>query len=336
MYGDTMLNVDLERFWLAHQASGAAASLLLHPNDHPHDSDLVEVDAQNRIVAFLPYPHDSARFYANLVNAALYVFNRDALRPYANAVEYPDFGKHFFPFLLGRGVSLHGYRSPEYIKDAGTPERLDKVNEDYQAGRIGRGSLITPLPAVFLDRDGTLNRDVPYISKPEQLELLEGAAAAIRRLNQADVRVVVITNQPVVARGGCTEQELSEIHRKLETVLGSDGAYLDAIYYCPHHPHKGFAGERADLKVVCNCRKPATGLIDRAVNELHIDLSRSWFVGDTTVDLKTAANAGIRSILLRTGWGGSDARYTVCPEAVLSDLPAAVDFLLSDHRLEHP
>ena len=336
MYGDTMLNVDLERFWLAHQASRAAASLLLHPNDHPQDSDLVEVDAQNRIIAFHPYPHDSGRYYANLVNAALYAFNRDALRIDAKAAEYPDFGKHLFPFLLGRGVHLHGYRSPEYIKDAGTPERLDKVNADYEAGRIGRGSFTTRLPAVFLDRDGTLNRDVPFISEPGQLELLEGVSAAIRRLNRADVRVVVITNQPVVARGDCTEHTLTQIHRKLETLLGSEGAYLDAIYYCPHHPHKGYPGERPDLKVVCNCRKPATGLIDGAVKDLNIDVSRSWFVGDTTIDLKTAANAGIRSVLLKTGRGGSDATYPVFPEAVLPDLQAAVEFLLSDHRLEHP
>src|ERR1700735_4868832 len=195
MYGDTMLNVHLRRFWDAHAAPDAA-TLFLHPNDHPQDSDLVELDEGGHVVAFHPYPHDPQRYYSNLVNAALYVVDRNSLDAYAGSTAFPDFGKHLFPHLLREGFGLGGYRSPEYIKDAGTPERLDKVTADYESGRIARGSFATAAPAVFLDRDGTLNREVSYVKSPAELEMLPGVAVAIRRLNRAGVRAVVITNQP--------------------------------------------------------------------------------------------------------------------------------------------
>lgn len=330
MYGDTMLNVDLERFAKAQQESGAPLSLLLHPNDHPQDSDLVEVDDHHRVLAFHPLPRASARYYPNLVNAALYCMDRSVLMPYRESRAFPDFGKHLFPHLLAQGVHLHGYRSPEYIKDAGTPERLDAVNRDLESGRIENGSFSTPAPAVFLDRDGTLNEAAGYVCKPEQLRLLEGVAQAIRRLNVSGFRVVVVTNQPVIARGQCSEQELTEIHNKLETELALNAAFLDGIFYCPHHPHKGYPGERPELKVECSCRKPAAGLIRQATQQLNLDLARSWLIGDSSRDIQAASNAGLRSILVRTGQAGKDGVGSATADFVCSDLPAAITLLLSD------
>ena len=328
LYADVMVNVDLGRFWRAHQFHAADASLLLHPNDHPHDSDLVETDAAGRIVAFHPYPHDPDRFYPNLVNAALYIIEKRALEPWRHSSGPLDFGKALFPAMLARGLYLYGYRSPEYMKDAGTPERLDAVLADYQSGRIARGSLETPSPAIFLDRDGTLNQEVDRVKCASEFLLLEDIAPAIRRINRAGIRAVVITNQPVVARGECSEAELAAIHNKMETLLGRQGAYLDAIYSCPHHPDKGFAGERADLKIACECRKPATGLIQQACQDLHIDLSRSWFIGDSTVDVRTARNAGVRSILVQTGHAGQDGRYPDQPDYIAPSLAEAVRLAL--------
>jgi histidinol-phosphate phosphatase family protein len=334
MYGDTMLNVDLDRFVSAHLLSGAAATLFLHPNDHPHDSDLVEVNADGRITAFHPYPHDPDRYYPNLVNAALYVIEKRLLMNWEIPCEPLDFAKHVFPAMLQRGAFLYGYRSPEYIKDAGTPERLDKVIADYRSGRVAAGSLRTPAPAVFLDRDGTLNEEVDRVKTPQELRVIDGVWDAIRLLNRSPYRCVVVTNQPVLARGDCSEEQLQEIHNKLETLLGRHGAYLDAIYYCPHHPHSGYPGEIKKLKIECSCRKPSIGLIEKACREMNLDLSRSWMIGDSTVDIKTARNAGIGSIVVGTGYAGRDGRFPDLPDQAVPDLQSAVHFILDSAERE--
>lgn len=328
MYGDTMLNVDLGRFYNAHARNAAQATLFLHPNNHPADSDLVDVDEQGYITAFYPYPHDPRRYFPNLVNAALYVIEKSALEDYQQLNGILDFGKHVFPQMLLDEKKLYGYRSPEYIKDAGTPERLDQVKADYRTERIQHGSFAHLAPAVFLDRDGTLNVEKNYVRAADQLELLPHVAKAIRRLNRSKYRTPVITNQPVIARGDCSVGDLKEIHNKLETLLGQDGAYVDAIYYCPHHPDSGFPGEIAELKVVCSCRKPAPGMVEQAINDLRIDPGQSWLIGDTTVDVMTARRFGLRSILVRTGLAGEDGKYRIRPDFEFFDLNSSVDFII--------
>jgi D,D-heptose 1,7-bisphosphate phosphatase len=336
MYGDTMLNVDLSRMAAAHEEH-LSATLFLHPNDHPQDSDLVELNAANEIVAFHPYPHPPGKYFRNLVNAALYIVDKELLRPWftnREALSYPlDFAKHVFPNLIANGARVSGYVSREYIKDAGTPERLDRVRLDYSLGRIERGSLHIPAPAVFLDRDGTLNYECGWLNSPEQLRLIPGAAEAVRAINESRRLAVVISNQPVIARGECTETELGTIHNKLEWLLGEEHAFLNAIYYCPHHPDEGFRGERSELKFACSCRKPATGLLDLARRELNIDVSRSWMIGDSARDIETAANFGIRSALVRTGSSTSEARGTCKPNLEFDTLLDSTDFILNQATL---
>jgi histidinol-phosphate phosphatase family protein len=327
-YGDTMVNVDLGRIWERHVSEQADATLLLHPNDHPLDSDLVEMDESGWITAFHNRPHPADHFFQNLVNAGLYVINKEAMARWAKEVRPMDFGKDLFPAMLRAGHRLFGYNTPEYIKDIGTPERYDRVSAEYTSGVIARSSLQTPQAAVFLDRDGTLNREVDGVTCPEKLELLPGIAEAIHELNHNGIRAVVISNQPFVAKGFCREADVQAVHNKLETLLGKEHAFLDRIYYCPHHPEKGFAGERAELKIECDCRKPAIGMIQRAGKELNIDLARSWVIGDTTTDLQTAKNAGVKSILVRTGYAGKDGRYDARPDHICDTLPEAVAIVL--------
>lgn len=332
MYGDTMMNVDLTRFAAAHPPE-AAATLFVHPNDHPQDSDLVEVNTCGRIVALHPYPHPPGRYFGNLVNAALYVIRKEALRPFvqqlAGLTDPLDFGKHVFPALLQQGAWLQAYVSREYIKDAGTPRRLDQVEAHFRSGRIARGSLATPAPAIFLDRDGTLNDERGFLTSPEELALLPGTAAAVRAINESGRLAVLITNQPVIARGDCSPEELRRIHDKLEWLLGESHAFLDAIYHCPHHPHSGFPGERPELKFVCSCRKPAPGLLERATNDLNIDKSQSWMIGDRASDVQAAANFGIRSVLVRTGQG-RNVSAECRPDLVSETLDEAVRMILAD------
>lgn len=331
-YGDTMVNVDLRRIWQRHSESAADATLLLHPNDHPLDSDLVQTDEAGWITAFHNRPHPAGKFFQNLVNAGLYVINRQALARWAGDLKPMDFGKDLFPAMLSAGQRLRGYNTPEYIKDIGTPERYDRVCAEYASGVVARSSLETPQPAVFLDRDGTLNREVDGVTSPEKLELLPGVAEAIRELNHHGIRAVVVSNQPIVAKGFCREADVQAVHDKMETLLGAEHAFLDRIYYCPHHPDKGFEGERVELKIVCQCRKPGIGMVQQAVRELNIDPGRSWLIGDTTRDLQTAKNAGLKSILVRTGYAGRDNKYPAQADHVCETLAEAVGIVLGANR----
>ena len=329
MYGDTMLCVDLERFWTWHHAgSSADISLFLHPNDHPHDSDLVEIDEVGRIVAFHAYPHPADAWLPNLVNAALYVVRRESLRAWSEAAGPLDFAKDLFPRMLAAAAILRGYASPEYIKDAGTPERLERVRNALSSGAIRRASLNEPQKAVFLDRDGTLNVEHGLIRRPEDLEVFPFAGSAIRRLNEAEWRTILVSNQPIIARGEVTEAELRRIHARLETEIGRDHAYFDRIYICPHHPDRGFPGERVELKIRCDCRKPEPGLILKAQSDLNIDLARSWYVGDATADLGAAEKAGVSSILVETGHGGLDHRYPYEAGFTVANVSEAATFIL--------
>lgn len=332
LYGDVMHDVDLRKFADFHsEQAGAAASLLVHPNDHPQDSDLVEMADDGRISAFHGYPHGEGSWYRNVVNAGLYALTRESLVPYAGSGEKLDFAKDLFPRMLLDGRKLYGYFSREYIKDMGTPERLAKVNAHHAEGRIQRLNLANSVPAVFLDRDGTVIRHLPFLSRAEQVELIEGAAESIRRIHDSGYLAVLITNQPVIARGECSVAELERIHGRMEHLLATEcKSYLDAIYYCPHHPDSGFAGEIPELKIRCECRKPATGMIDRAALDLNIDLSRSWFIGDSLRDWQTAIHARLTPLFVNSGEDNGYELADVENKAVFSDLSAATSYIFAN------
>jgi histidinol-phosphate phosphatase family protein len=330
LYGDTVLNVDLGRMWAAHGSRAADMTLFVHPNDHPFDSDIVETDADSRVIALHPYPHPRGADLPNLVNAALYVIEKTCLKgiQIPKSADTLDLAKNLIPILLRAGKNLYAYQSREYIKDAGTDERLAAATADVASGRVARGSLTTPAAAVFLDRDGTLVDDPGYIANPDQIKLLPDVSEAVRRIDQSGYLAVLVTNQPVIARGDTDEPGLKVIHNRLEQMLGRGHAYLDAIYYCPHHPEGGFAGENPKYKIACACRKPGLGMIERATADMNIDLTRSWIVGDTSTDLEMARRAGIRSVLVSTGHGGRDGRYPQRADFEVPDLAAAADLIL--------
>ena len=329
MYADTMVGADLSRFWDWHHAAPeAAGSLFLHPNDHPADSDLVEVNSEARVLALHPYPHPDGVWLPNLVNAALYILSRDALEAWVGEPHPIDFGKNLFPLMVARGQILRGYNSPEYIKDAGTPSRLERVRRDFLSGAVERASLDRPQRAVFIDRDGTLNAEAGHIKNAQDLQVFPFVGQALKRLNENEWRSIVITNQPVLARGDATEDDMRSINARLDNEVARDHAYFDRLYLCPHHPDKGFTGEVAELKIECACRKPSAGLIHRAKADLNIDLAQSWFIGDSTADLGAAEAAGVSSILVRTGNAGLDEHYPYEPGFSQADFAAAVDFIL--------
>ncbi|MDD6071438.1 MAG: HAD-IIIA family hydrolase, partial [Clostridiales bacterium] len=172
------------------------------------------------------------------------------------------------------------------------------------------------------------NKYVGFLKTVGQVELETGAAEAIKRINESEYLAVVITNQPVVARGECSLEELNQIHNRIYTLLGREGAYLDGLYFCPHHPDRGFEGEVAELKLNCDCRKPKTGMLKKAETEYNADLVNSWFVGDTTMDVQTGINAGMRTVILRGG-NPQKGKDNVVSDLVADNLLDAVKMILS-------
>jgi len=207
----------------------------------------------------------------------------------------------------------------------GTPERYEAVCRDFETGKVAAKNLKNLQKAVFLDRDGTINEYVGFLRDIGRLALLPGAAEAIRRINDSGYLAIVATNQPVIARGEVTVPELQEIHNKMETLLGAEGAYLDGIYYCPHHPHKGYEGEIPELKVECVCRKPKPGMLLQAAQDFHIDLSASWMVGDGENDILAGKGAGCRTVLIGDGEYGQELTAGSLKEAVEMIFDIAAD-----------
>lgn len=293
---DALFDVDFNRFVDYHRQHGALVTLFAHANDHPYDSGLLVVDKDNYVQQWLTKEDTRPQYYRNIVNGGLHVLSPKVLDVEINTPKV-DLDRQILKPLAGTGKMLC-YNSPEYAKDMGTPERYYAACADYKSGKIQGKNLRNKQKAIFLDRDGTINKYVGYLRTPEQFELLEGVGEAIRKINLSGYLAIVVTNQPVIARGEVTVDGLQEIHNKMETMLGKEGAYLDGVYYCPHHPDKGFAGEVEELKIVCECRKPKAGLLLQAAKDFNIDLSQSWMIGDSENDVLAGKNAGCKTALI--------------------------------------
>ena len=330
VYGDVMFDLDFERMILFHESHCGYATLLVHPNVHPFDSDLLIMD-RNECVRGIDSKHNKRNYwYENCVNAGIYIFSANVLENISGAGKMDLEQDILLPLI--KEEKVFGYRTPEYVKDAGTPERYCKVAAEQQEGIWSKKNLGNRQACVFLDRDGTVNRYRGLLYLEEQFELEDGVAGAIRRLNEAGYLVILVTNQPVVARGLCEIEDVKRIHRKMQVLLGEEGAYLDDIMFCPHHPDKGFPEENVQYKIPCNCRKPATGMINRAAEKYNIDLSRSFMIGDSTVDMQTGKNAGLHTILLLTGQAGKDGKYDTAPDIVANNLTDAVTIILENKK----
>lgn len=298
--GDVIFDIDVDRFYRFHKARGGVATLFTHPNSHPYDSGIIMVDESGKVTNWL-HKEEPRQWYRNRVNAGLHFFSHRIFEQgLFQELKKVDLDREVLKPLIPTG-QLFAYDSPEYVKDMGTPDRFYSVTADIRSGKVHRKNLSNPQKCVFLDRDGTLNKYVGFLRHIDQLELLPGAAEAVRKINESGYLAIIVTNQPVIARGEVTVLELQEIHNKLETLLGQEGAYVDGIYYCPHHPHKGYAGEVPELKIDCECRKPKPGLLYQAAQDFHIDLAASYMVGDGDNDVQCGINAGCTPVLLTEG-----------------------------------
>lgn len=292
VYGDLFFDVDFERMIKFHNDHWAIGTLFVHPNSHPFDSDLIVFDKNYRIKKITPKGIIRTQWQHNCTNAGIYYFDKSILN-YFPLHEKIDLEKDVLPQIS----ALYGYNSPEYVKDIGTVERYYQVKHDIENYIPTYRNLKNKQKAIFLDRDGTINYNVGLIAHPAQFELLPWAGEAIKLINQSEYLAIVVTNQSVVARGLCTIEDVNRIHAKMEEMLGREGAYVNDIFFCPHHPDKGYPEENPLYKIDCNCRKPKPGMIYAAAERYNIDLSQSWMIGDTEIDYQTGLNAGVRPII---------------------------------------
>ena len=315
MCGDVIVDVDFNRFIEFHKRNNAWASLMTHPNGHPYDSSLIITEIMppkekggmpedtHRVVRWMN-KEDERTYYKNRVNAGIEIISPKLLKEtmknfvprHPETPDKIDLDRDVLKPNIASG-KVFAYDTPEYIKDMGTPERFFETEKDIMSGLVHRRNLRNKQKAVFLDRDGTINKYVGFLTRPEELELIEGTAEAIKMINKSGYLAIVVTNQPVIARGDCTWEELQAIHNKMETELGKEGAFIDAIYICPHHPDKGFEGERPEYKFDCDCRKPKAGLLLQAAQDFNIDLSQSYMIGDSDNDVKAGVAAGCKQTI---------------------------------------
>ena len=331
---DAVFDVDFQRMVRFHQEKGGLVTLFTHPNSHPYDSGLIVADEDGAVLHWLTKEDSRPEYYKNRVNAGLHVIDPQILNlsgidaervgkadeKIAKVIKV-DLDRQLLKPLCNTG-RMYCYDSPEYVKDMGTPERYEQVSQDFKNGTVKAKNLANKQKAIFLDRDGTINKYVGFLRDIHDFELLPGVAEAIKRINSSGYLAIVITNQPVIARGEVTVTELDLIHQKMETLLGAEGAYLDGLYYCPHHPDKGFDGEIPELKFDCDCRKPKPGLLLHAAQDFNISLEDSWMIGDGKNDVLAGKNAGCHTALLTT------ENDTYGTDVVEKDLLGAVERIL--------
>ena len=299
--GDIIFDVDFERFMKYHKEKGGYATILTHPNSHPYDSGLVVTNADGLVTKWM-HKEDERLYYKNRVNAGLHILSPKVLELFTEAKK-TDLDRDVLKLLIPQ-QKLVAYDSPEYVKDMGTPDRYQKVTEDVKSGLVQAKNLKNKQKAVFLDRDGTINEYKGFITKAEDMELIPGITEVIKKINDSGYLAIVVTNQPVIARGDCTFEELQKINEKMETLLGAEGAYIDDLFYCPHHPDKGFEGERIEFKIECECRKPKPGMLLAAAEKYNIDLRASYMVGDDERDMEAGRRAGCHVFRVTTNWTG--------------------------------
>lgn len=325
--GDVILDVDFNRFIRFHQERHAWASLMAHPNGHPYDSSLLITEIlppqergglpveTHRVTGWLN-KEEERTYYKNRVNAGIEIISpqllAETMRSYTpRHPEQPDkidLDRDVLKPNIASG-KIFAYDTPEYIKDMGTPDRFHEVEHDLLSGKVAARNLSNRQKAIFLDRDGTINAYKGFLTHLEDFELLPRVAEAIREINKSGYLCIVVSNQPVIARGDCSFDDLKAIHDKMETLLGKEGAFVDAIYYCPHHPDKGFEGERVEYKIDCDCRKPKPCLFFQAAKDWNINLHESYMIGDSERDVVAGNSAGCKqSYLIKTNE----------PEALLS------------------
>lgn len=327
IFGDTYFNIDLQKMFNFHISHTSGITLFVHPNSHPYDSDLVECDNFNRVLNLYKKTENRPIYLRNLVNAAFFILNPKVLS-FFDKLEKVDMENDLVKSRITIQNDVYAYKSSEYIRDAGTTDRLESIEKDIKNNIPNLRNLNYKQNCIFLDRDGTINKFKGFISTPEKFELLPNIADAIRMINESRFLSIIVTNQPVIARGECSINTLNQIHGKMDRLLAEKGAFIDALYYCPHHPDKGFKNEISELKFDCNCRKPKIGLFEKASKDYNIEAKGSFMIGDSDRDILFGKNAGLNTVFVESGEEKKESLKSN-PDYCFTSLREAVAFILN-------
>ena len=296
IFGDLIFNINFKKFYKFHKKNKSDLTLLVHPNDHPFDSDILEVNEKNRLIKFHKKPHKKNNI-GNLSLSGILIINKKILK-YIRPNKFQDISKNILPKLLKKKCKIFAYNTREYVKDVGTAQRIRLVKKQIQTKKFTNGNIDKKLPAIFLDRDGVINKEYHNFKYQDPMNINKGAVSAVKKINNKGYLSVIITNQPAVAKGFITLDKLKNDHKKLEYYFGTQGAYFDRIYFCPYYPDKGFKGENKKFKKKSTWRKPDNGMLLQAVKDLNIDIKKSYMIGDQSVDYYAAKKTGIKCLLV--------------------------------------
>lgn len=291
LHGDLVIRMDINKFIGRYQKIDCDLLMLVHPSSHPNDSDLVEIDLNNKVKKIHTKPRLNKVLVRNLSNAGIYAVNTQILGFYEK--KGADLDRNIIPDLVNANFSIFIERNMGFVRDMGTPERLKEITNMIETRENKHRR-----PALFIDRDGTINVEKGLITSWQQIEVYEDAARLVKRFNDLGYWVFVLTNQSVIARGLITRNELQEIHAQIDSKLSEFGAFVDDYFYCPHHPDSGFYGEIKDLKIICRCRKPGPGLVEECMRKYAVNLRESLLVGNSWRDKVLAENLGISSFIV--------------------------------------
>jgi mannose-1-phosphate guanylyltransferase/phosphomannomutase len=296
VYGDLIIDFNFKELKKFHLKKNSDLTLVVHPNDHPFDSDKVSLDSNSKVTNFYNKKTHGNK-YGNQCLSGICLFNKKILK-YLIKNKFQDFSKNFIPKLMKNKVKIFGYITREYIKDAGTPKRLKQVEKDIINRIPNSFSLNKKMPAIFLDKDGIINKDLYNTKYQDIKDIYSRVPEAIKKINNNHYLVIIVTNQPAIAKGFVSEKKVQKDFRYLESLLSKNKSHIDRIYYCPHHPEKGFRGEIKKYKIQCNCRKPNNGMILQAIKDFNIDTKKSVMIGDRVEDYYAAKKSKIHFFLI--------------------------------------
>lgn len=319
------IDLNFRRLLLFHFTKNSQFTIAARAVENPFDYSLLEPDENQRLISIYNTPHNPQTLIKNLVSSGIYIISPKIFKK----IKSKDFNENscILSGLMSL-ITIYAYQTSEYIRNIRNTKDLESIKSDIKSAYSSRMNLDKNQKAIFLDRDGVINVERSYIRSAERMELYRQSGEAVKKINRSKYKAIVVTNQAMIARNYGTLEQLNEVHKKLETDLGKSKAFVDRIYYCPHHPDKGESNELPEYKIDCNCRKPKPGMLFKAAEDFNIDLSKSFMIGDTERDIIAGRRAGCTTVGVRTGHGVKKSLVT--PDYFFNDLKEATDFIIDE------